>query len=119
MQSSIGKLPIVAFVGQFLSTLLPVLEHFNIQAAIASGRDCDAHRRRLGTYLGWATLYCLLYTTIMLLVSLLMFEDRDLASRRSSTYVDFASSQVRIYLAIDAQVGLRKGAPHLRIFDPP
>ncbi|MCE9604165.1 MAG: ABC transporter permease [Planctomycetia bacterium] len=79
VQSSIGKLPIVAFVGQFLSTLLPVLEHFNIQAAIASGRDSVLTVAQWGTYLGWATLYCALYTGIMLLVSLLMFEDRDLA----------------------------------------
>ena len=79
VQSSMGKLPIVAFVGQFLATLLPVLEHFNIQAAIASGRDSVLTAMDWCVYIGWATLYCLLYTTIMLLVSLLMFEDRDLA----------------------------------------
>lgn len=79
VQSSIGKLPIVTFVGQFLSTLLPVLEHFNIQAAIASGRDATLTLADWAAYLGWAGAYCLLYTTIMLLVSLLMFEDRDLA----------------------------------------
>lgn len=79
VQSSVGKLPIVAFVGQFLSTLLPVLEHFNIQAAIASGRDSVLTMSQWATYLGWATFYCALYTGIMLLVSLLMFEDRDLA----------------------------------------
>ncbi|MBA4017385.1 MAG: ABC transporter permease [Pirellula sp.] len=79
VQSSIGKLPIVAFVGQFLATLLPVLEHFNIQAAIASGRDSVLTFMDWCVYIGWATLYCLLYTTMMLLLSLLMFEDRDLA----------------------------------------
>lgn len=79
VQSSVGKLPIVAFIGQFLSTLLPVLEHFNIQAAIASGRESVLTVSQWATYLGWASLYCALYTGIMLLVSLLMFEDRDLA----------------------------------------
>jgi len=79
VQSSVGKLPIVAFIGQFLSTLLPVLEHFNIQAAIASGRESVLTVAQWANYLGWATFYCALYTGIMLLVSLLMFEDRDLA----------------------------------------
>ena len=79
VQSSVGKLPIVAFIGQFLSTLLPVLEHFNIQAAIASGREAVITTAQWATYIGWAAFYCALYTGIMLLVSLLMFEDRDLA----------------------------------------
>ena len=60
VQSSIGKLPVVAFVGQFLATLLPVLEHFNIQAAIASGRDSVLTAMDWCVYIGWATLYCLL-----------------------------------------------------------
>lgn len=79
VQSSVGKLPIVAFIGQFISTLLPVLEHFNIQAAIASGREATITAAQWANYIGWAALYCAIYTTIMLLVSLLMFEDRDLA----------------------------------------
>jgi ABC-type transport system involved in multi-copper enzyme maturation permease subunit len=79
VQSAVGKLPIVAFVGQFLSTVLPVLEHFNIQAAIASGRDAAMSLADWGVYLGWAAGYALLYSGIMLLVALLLFEDRDLA----------------------------------------
>jgi ABC-type transport system involved in multi-copper enzyme maturation permease subunit len=79
VQSGVGKLPIVAFVGQLLSTILPVLEHFNIQAAVASGRDATLTLNNWLSYLGWAGGYCLLYTAIMMLVALLLFEDRDLA----------------------------------------
>lgn len=79
VQSAVGKLPIVAFVGQFLSTVLPVLEHFNIQAGIASGRDAAMSLADWGVYLGWAAAYSLLYSGIMMLAALLLFEDRDLA----------------------------------------
>lgn len=79
VQSSVGKLPIVAFVGQFLSTILPVLEHFDIHAGIASGHDAAMTLVEWCDYLGWAAAYCLLYSGIMLLLSLLLFEDRDLA----------------------------------------
>lgn len=79
VQSGVGKLPIVAFVGQLLSTILPVLEHFNIQAAVASGRDATLTLGDWLTYLGWAGGYCLLYAAGMMLVALLLFEDRDLA----------------------------------------
>jgi len=79
VQSSIGKQPIVAFVAQLLSTVLPVLEHFNIQAAIASSRDSLMTLAQWVDYLAWAGLYCLLYSTLMLLAALLFFEDRDLA----------------------------------------
>lgn len=79
VQSAVGKLPIVAFVGQFLSTVLPVLEHFNAQAGIASGRDIAMSVTDWATYLGWAAGYSLLYSGIMMLAALLLFEDRDLA----------------------------------------
>jgi hypothetical protein len=79
VQSAVGKLPIVAFVGELLSTVLPVLEHFNIQAAIDSGRDATMTAAEWLDYLGWAAGYALLYSAIMMLVALLLFEDRDLA----------------------------------------
>lgn len=79
VQTSVGKEPIVAFMSQLLSTVLPVLEHFNVEAAIASGRDATLTAAEWLTYLAWAGGYCLLYTTLMMLTSLLLFEDRDLA----------------------------------------
>lgn len=73
VQSSAGKLAVVAFVGQLLATVLPVLDYFNIQAAVATGRDVPL------SYLGVAALYCALYSAVAMLVALIMFEDRDLA----------------------------------------
>jgi hypothetical protein len=73
VNSSVGKFEIVRFVGQFIATVLPVLDHFNIQAAVAAGATVPME------YLGMALLYCLLYTTIAMLLGLAMFEDRDLA----------------------------------------
>ena len=73
VQSSVRQIEFVAFVSQLLATVLPMLEHFNIYAAIATGREVP-----LG-YLGVAALYCLLYSTVAMLLALLLFEDRDLA----------------------------------------
>jgi ABC-type transport system involved in multi-copper enzyme maturation permease subunit len=60
-------------MAQLLATVLPALETFNIYAAIATGQEVPL------SYLGWAAFYCLLYTSIAMLLALLLFEDRDLA----------------------------------------
>jgi ABC-type transport system involved in multi-copper enzyme maturation permease subunit len=73
VNSSVGKFEIVRFIGQFMATVLPVLDHFNIQAAVAAGAEVPL------SYLGMAFLYCVLYSTIAMLLGLAMFEDRDLA----------------------------------------
>jgi len=73
VNSSVGEFEIVRFFGQFLATILPVLDHFNIQAAVAAGAAVPL------SYLGWAFLYCVLYSAIAMLLGLAMFEDRDLA----------------------------------------
>lgn len=73
VNSSVGKFEIVRFVGQFIATVLPVLDHFNIQAAVAAGAQVPLD------YLGMALVYCVLYSSIALLVGLALFEDRDLA----------------------------------------
>jgi ABC-type transport system involved in multi-copper enzyme maturation permease subunit len=64
---------IVQFTGQLFAVVLPVLEHFNIYAAIAGGAQVP------WSYLGWALVYCVLYSSVALLFALLLFEDRDLA----------------------------------------
>ncbi|MCA9149693.1 MAG: ABC transporter permease subunit [Planctomycetales bacterium] len=72
VQAPIQFAPVV-FVGQFIATILPVLDHFNIQAAIAAGKGVPM------VYLGWSFVYCLLYSGIAVLLALALFEDRDLA----------------------------------------
>jgi ABC-type transport system involved in multi-copper enzyme maturation permease subunit len=73
VQSSVGKIAIVRFVGQLFATLLPVLEHFTIEAAVVGGVPVP------WSYLGWAALYAALYSAVALLVALVLFQDRDLA----------------------------------------
>jgi ABC-type transport system involved in multi-copper enzyme maturation permease subunit len=73
VQSSAGQNEFVAFFGRVIGVIVPVLEHFNIQAAVAGGVSVPPH------YLAWALLYCVLYSTAMMLLALILFEDRDLA----------------------------------------
>jgi hypothetical protein len=73
VRSSMGEFEPVAFVGMFLATLLPVLENFNIQAAVAGGSAVPYD------YLLVSLVYCVLYATVAMLLALVLFEDRDLA----------------------------------------
>jgi ABC-type transport system involved in multi-copper enzyme maturation permease subunit len=61
------------FVAQLLATVLPVLETFNIYTAISTGNKVPA------SYIPVALLYCVLYSSVAMLLALLLFEDRDLA----------------------------------------
>ena len=71
-QSGMGR-AMVQFMGLLIGTILPNLDNFNIYAAITAGRTVPL------AYLGWATLYCVLYSTAAILVGLVLFHDRDLA----------------------------------------
>ncbi len=73
VQSSVGSLAPVAFMGNFIATILPVLDHFNIQAAVAAGVSVPYE------YMLSALMYCVLYSGIAMLLALVLFEDRDLA----------------------------------------
>lgn len=73
VNSPVGENPIVGFVAQLIAVVVPVLDHYNIQAAVATGQSVPF------VYLAWTTLYCALYTTFALLAALLLFEERDLA----------------------------------------
>lgn len=73
VNSSVGRFEIVTFVGTFLATILPVLDHFNIYTAIATGKEVP------WAYVGLASIYCVLYSGAAMLLALLLFEDRDLA----------------------------------------
>ena len=73
VQSSVGQIPMVVFVANIVSVVLPCLDHFNMETAVA-----------MGTFVPWlyvvyALCYAGLYCGAMLIVSLLLFEDRDLA----------------------------------------
>lgn len=63
----------VVVFGQLISIIFPVLDHFDINAAITGGVEVPI------VYLGWSAIYCVLYGVIALLLALVMFEDRDLA----------------------------------------
>jgi ABC-type transport system involved in multi-copper enzyme maturation permease subunit len=73
VQSSVGSNEFVSFFGQLVALVLPMLDVFNIQAAVAGGKRVPLD------YLGWALLYCVLYSTVAMLLALILFEDRDLA----------------------------------------
>ena len=73
VESSVGQFEPVEFVGQLIAMVIPMLDNFNIYAAVAAGRPVPYE------YLGWCLLYCVLYSTIAMLLALALFEDRDLA----------------------------------------
>ncbi|MCI0332333.1 MAG: ABC transporter permease subunit [Planctomycetes bacterium] len=73
VQSSVGRNEFVAFFGQLVALVLPMLDVFNVQAAVAGGKYVPID------YLAWALLYCALYSTVAMLFALILFEDRDLA----------------------------------------
>jgi ABC-type transport system involved in multi-copper enzyme maturation permease subunit len=67
------QLPPVVFFGRLIATVLPVLDHFNVQASVAAGVNVPL------VYLSWALVYCVLYSSVAMLLALTLFEDRDLA----------------------------------------
>lgn len=72
-QSSMGQFVFVRFFGQLIATIFPVLDHYSIEAAVAGGAAVPY------SYLLWAALYGLIYSSIAMLLALVLFEDRDLA----------------------------------------
>ena len=73
VQSSVGEFEIVQVFGSLIAIVFPVLNHFDVQAAINTNQPVPM------TYLGWSVIYCALYSTIAMLIALVLFEDRDLA----------------------------------------
>lgn len=67
------QLEYVQFTAQLIATILPSLEVFNTQAAVATGIIVPP------VYLGYAALYCAVYCTMAILLAFILFEDRDLA----------------------------------------
>ena len=73
VQSSVAQFEPVVVFGQLISTVLPVLDHFDIQAAISRNTIVP-----IG-YMAEMLVYTILYSTVAMLLSLVFFEDRDLA----------------------------------------
>ena len=73
VQSSLGSFETIVVFAQLVAVIFPVLDHFDIQAAISNDAAVPL------SYLAWATIYTALYGTIAMLVALVLFEDRDLA----------------------------------------
>ena len=63
----------VVVFGNVIAIIFPVLNHFDVQAAINTNSPVPM------IYLGWSVIYTMLYGSIALLVALVLFEDRDLA----------------------------------------
>jgi hypothetical protein len=68
---------LLGFVAQLMDTVLPDLEAFRIGPALVS--DAAPPAGALTHYLASVSLYGLMYTGIVLLFGLILFEDRDLA----------------------------------------
>jgi ABC-type transport system involved in multi-copper enzyme maturation permease subunit len=64
---------IVRFVAQLVATIIPILDHFSLQAAIDAGNPITM------SLLAGSLVYCLLYVMLSMFLALLLFEDRDLA----------------------------------------
>jgi ABC-type transport system involved in multi-copper enzyme maturation permease subunit len=63
----------VEFMARLIATILPSLEVFNMEAAVATGAIVPPE------YLLWALVYCMAYCAAAILLAFLLFEDRDLA----------------------------------------
>ena len=73
VRSAAGEIVFVKFIGRLISVMLPVLDHYEIEGAIAGSSIVPSE------YLWTALLYSGLYCAAAMLLALIFFEDRDLA----------------------------------------
>jgi len=71
--SSVASLPTVPVFANLIAIVFPVLNHFDVQAAVNSNVQVPL------VYLGWSVIYSAIYGSMTMLFALVMFEDRDLA----------------------------------------
>ncbi|MDO5309671.1 MAG: ABC transporter permease subunit [Planctomycetia bacterium] len=64
---------IIKFFANLVCAFLPILDHFNMETAIAMNRSISVG------YIATAGVYSLLFACVAMLLSLTLFEDRDLA----------------------------------------
>jgi ABC-type transport system involved in multi-copper enzyme maturation permease subunit len=68
---------ILSFTSQLFDTILPGLSYFRVGPALVS--DSPLPIGQFWMYVGTASVYGIMYTCILLLLGLILFEDRDLA----------------------------------------
>lgn len=68
-----GSFELVEFTAKAIELVLPALEFFNVSSAVATGSTIPL------SYMAWNLVYCILYSTIGILLAFVLFEDRDLA----------------------------------------
>jgi len=73
VQSSYAEFQPVVVFGQLIAIVFPVLNHFDVQAAINTNSPVPM------AYLGWSVIYTAIYGSMAMLLALVLFEDRDLA----------------------------------------
>ena len=71
--SSFASLPTVSVFANLIAIVFPVLNHFDVQAAVNTNVQVPL------VYIGWSMIYTAIYGTMTMLFALVMFEDRDLA----------------------------------------
>lgn len=71
-ETTIGN-EFVTFIARLFATALPSLEAFNISAAVSTGSQVPP------AYLGMSLIYAAAYSTAIVLLGFILFEDRDLA----------------------------------------
>ena len=71
--SSFAALPTVSVFANLIAIVLPVLNHFDVQAAVNTNVQVPL------VYIGWSIIYTAIYGAMAMLFALVMFEDRDLA----------------------------------------
>ncbi len=73
VRSTMGENELVGFVGKLIAVVIPNLNTFNVQAAVDAGNPIPA------IYLAGAFNYLICFCVMILMLALLMFEERDLA----------------------------------------
>jgi hypothetical protein len=72
-----GQYPLIQFIAEVFNTVLPGLDLFDMGPAVV--RDAPLPPIEFTVYTLSVTLYAVIYTTVVLLFGLVLFEDRDLA----------------------------------------
>ena len=71
--NAVSEMPIIGFFANLICAFIPILDHFNMETAVAMIRALGWH------YVGIAGVYSGLFAIVAMLLSLALFEDRDLA----------------------------------------